>query len=263
MTRATKAAFAGALLCGLLGLTLISLYFDWLTWAATPHGKNAITWVTFVALAGWLISVAVRDAQRKRLSREAQEWDAIDEWEEAMELRRAQKMWRDVGEDILDEAMTLHRDHVRWQDDVMKDIRRVSRADMDAEADRIEAELRTNAMPQAVREWPQPLSPRLTDYATSAPAPAPLPMRYYLGDPKPMAAADSYTGAAAWTAESFRSGRPLPTDVLDAIVPVSGGPRHAWGSNRGTDMQRTDPAFVAWEENTGAWPVITRELINA
>jgi hypothetical protein len=245
LSRHRRAFLYGALACALLGLfliTLIALRLHWVTWAATPQGKNTITWVTFVALAGWLISVAVRDARRKRLSREAQEWADLDEWEEAMELTRAQKMWRDVGEDI----------------------RRVSRADMDAEADRIEAELRTNAMPAAVREWPQPLHPRLTDYATSAAAPAPLPPRYWLGDPKPIAEALTYAGAAAWFGSDARAGQWVSDDtVLDAIVPVSGGPRNAWGSNRGTDTQREDPAFTAWEEATGSWPVVTRELVGS
>ena len=226
MTRATKAAFAGALLCGLLGLTLISLYFDWPTWAATPHGKNTITWVTFVALAGWLISVAVRDARRKRLSQEAQEWDANTEW--------------------------FDRIHEQAP------VRRVTRADMDREDERL-----TTTVVAAVPEWPQPQSPRLTDWAVSAAAPAPLPPRYWLGDPKPIAEMESLTGAAAWFANDMRTG----VDVVEAPVSPAAGPvykpRHkselvGQGVITGTQTQRWQ-----WEnEETGSWPVV-RELVGA
>jgi hypothetical protein len=79
-----------------------------------------------------------------------------------------------------------------------------------------------------------------------------------------MAEALAYAGKAAWFGSDMRAGVDVVDDtVLDGVVPVSGGPRHAWGSVRGTDTQRTDPAFVAWEENTGAWPVVTRELVGA
>jgi hypothetical protein len=223
MTLAKTSLGAGLALI-LAGLTVLALKAGTFAWAATPPGKATVAGFMFVALAGWLIVVVVRDAHRKRTAREAQEWADLDEWERQM-----------------------YAEMSPWLDDDDVPVRPVTRADPDvlAEAARLD---RQNL-------WPQPLSPRLVDHPWAAAQP--MPPRYWLGDPKPMAEVTSYTGAAAWFATDMRTGVDVSDGVIDAIVPVSGGPRHALGVAEGTETQQW-----LWTSNTGAWPVV-RELAGA
>lgn len=117
--------------------------------------------------------------------------------------------------------------------------------------------------------WPQPLHPRLTDYAVSAPAQCPLPARW---DPLKLTA-QTYANRAAEFAHDMRDGVEVYDEdtyaegvirrmrsYVDAPVspapwmPAEHRPRHALNSAPGTATQR-----ALWEHDTGAWPVV-REL---
>jgi hypothetical protein len=257
MTRFRHWLIAAAIVCWLAALTLISLYFGWFTWAATPSGKNTLAGVMFVALATWLASVAVHDAKRRRLSREVQEWDANTEWFER----------------------------------IHEPVRRITQAEMHAESERLWAELeQTSDYPPQVEDerltttvapssapapqWGQRATPLEHDYILSYTGPSRLRSR-------PMAEVDMYIGAAAWTAHEFRSGQPVVDTVFDHATKVLRGmthvidapvspaaepvykPRHkselvGQGVITGTQTQRWQ-----WEnEATGSWPIV-RELVGA
>lgn len=223
MTRFRHVLLAAAIVCWLAALTLVSLYLDWFTWAATPAGKATITWVMFAVLVAVLASLALRAEHRDRAKREARELAELDEWE-------AQLLEDDL-------SMADWRRQLRLEAEMADaEVRRITRAEMDAARpyspapapltspsqptalpthDRESASADSNV---AARGWGQPLSPRLTDWAVSAPAPAPLPPRYWLGESKPMAEVTSYTGSAAWFETRMRAG----VDVVD--VPVSPAP---------------------------------------
>jgi len=241
MTRHRRAFLYGAIACALVDLvliTLIALRLHWFTWAATPAGKATVVAGMFVALVAVLIYLAVRTERRDRAKREAQEEADYDEWEARLR-----------AEDDL--SMAEWRRQLRLEAEMLDaEVRRVTDQERRVEADRLDQ-----------NTWPLPLSPRVVDQPWAAAQP--MPPRYWLGESKPIAEAQSYAGAAAWFGSDMRAGVDVSDGVIDAIVPVSGGPRHAWGSVRGTDTQRRDPAFTAWEENTGAWPVVTRELAGA
>lgn len=212
-----------------------------LDWVNTPDGHIAVGWLLFAALVTVLACLGLRTTRRDRAAREAQEWADLDEWEEQI---------RENSQSMAEWRRTL-----RLESEMADaDVRRIADEELRAEAARLDRQ----------NPWPQPLSPRLTDWAVSAAAPAPLPARYWLGDSRPIAEVESYAGAAAWFGSDMRAGVDVTDDtVVDAIVPVSGGPRHAWGTSCGTDAQRRDPTFTAWEQSTGAWPIVTRELVNA
>lgn len=141
--------------------------------------------------------------------------------------------------------------------------------------------------------WPVPLSPRLTDLAEHYAAPQPLPPRaevaVYRPDPHWATIAPNYgrdTSEWRWERDSGvpvvdeqshaaevlqNLSRPKTQNtaalalsqafghVVDAM-PVSPAPqgrtRRAKGHNPGTDAQRLDPAFVSWEQPTGAFALV-------
>lgn len=250
--RLAKLFVAAGLL--LIGVGIPLLYAGWygqLDWAFTPEGKARLYFLllaaTVAGLSWWGIHVHRADRAKARAAAEAREWAEIEEWEKAI-----------TGE---------------WPA-----VRRITAAEMDAESDRMHDELRrTPALPVAVREWPQPWpgSQRLVDYAVAAPEPCPLPARMPLPT-RPIAEVDTYLGSAAWFGNDMRAGvdpadeyyaaiaRSLSRgEVVEGVEPVSPAPRHAWGRCPGTRTQRLDPRFTSWEESTGAWSVVSRELVGA
>lgn len=95
----------------------------------------------------------------------------------------------------------------------------------------------------------------------------------------------SYGADAAATRAAMLAGQPLhdeqahagnvlrslsrPRDYVDAM-PVSPAPvgrptSHRWGVAEGTETQRTNPAFVSWEQPTGALPIVrtSKVLVSA
>jgi hypothetical protein len=173
-----------------------------LDWVNTPGGHAALGWLLLAVLVIVLACLGIRTAHRDRLKWEAEELDANEEWFERIHEQAP--------------------------------VRRITQADRDRESDRLWRELEQTSdyppqvEPAAVPEvfkpaWPQPLSPRLVDHPWAAAQP--MPARYWLGDPKPMAEVTSYTGAAAWTAEAFRSGLPIADPgVVDAPVSPAAPP---------------------------------------
>jgi hypothetical protein len=254
MTRFRHLLLAAAIICWLAALTLVSLYFGWFTWAATPQGKFSIAGAMFLALAAWLTVVIVRDAKRRRLEREAQDEADYDEWEARL-----------LAEDDL--SMAEWRRQLRLEAEMADAaVHQVTRAEMDREDER----LTTTVVPPSptAGSWPQPQSPRMTDWAYLPADPQPMPVRYWLGDPKPMAEVDSYAGAAAWTAEAFRSGLPIAEPgVVDAPVSPAAPPvyrprhdaehprppAHAIGYNR--------VAARVLNEATGSFRVVRSEKV--
>lgn len=159
-------------------------------------------------------------------------------------------------------------------------VRPVTDAELDAAADDLdgwEAEVYTDTASVAAVDpapaWPQPLHPRLTDYATGALAPCPLPVRDVVPYDPSRLSPQTYAGLAAGFAADMRDGVHVydedtharqvldsmyqPRDWIDAL-PVSPAPvgrvRRALGVNPGTATQR-----ARWEADTGAYPVV-REL---
>jgi len=245
MTRFRHWFIAAAIVCWLAGLTLVSLYFGWFTWAATPQGKATLAGVMFVALATWLTGVAIRDARRRRAAREAQEWDDLDEWE--------RQMYAGMG---------------HWLDHDNLPVRPITRTDMDREDER----LTTTVVVPAAGGWPQPQSPRLTDWAVSAAAPAPLPPRYWLGESKPMAEVESLYGAAAWFTNDMRTGVDVAAGMHRAFVdaPVSPAAPPNYHARHDAEDRRPAAHVIGYDraalrvlnEATGAWPIV-RELVGA
>jgi len=233
-----------------------------LDWVATPGGKDALVWLLFAVLVTALACLGMRTHIRDRNAREAQEWADLDAWEEAM-----------------------HAAHNERAEEWLETVRSITQAELDAE----DARLTTTHVPAMTKsavtshalavpvavEWPTRQTPLLLDLAPTYLPDRPLarwdPARRY---------DESYTGNAATFASDMRDGVHVypvedhaakvfaglyaKKDYVDAM-PVSpapvGRPRHRHGTARGTDAQRRDPDFVAWEQAdweqpTGQWPVL-------
>lgn len=194
-----------------------------------------------------------------------------------------------------------------WSKRARPAVRPITDADLDADSlDRWQAAVLDDPLPEPVNvgvrwapavveaTWPEPLHPRLTDYATGPLAPQPLPpvrevARY---DPTLLSAPTYAHRAAEWLSDMrdgvevydedgharetigslyARNGREVPRtfydalagayrayqDIVEAVEPVSPAPRHALGRARGTDTQR-----ALWTQDTGSFPIV-REMAGA